>query len=49
MLFRIEIAAHGDERVWFAIEQALNEQSSFQRLSFPLLGGDKLSLCPGAT
>jgi hypothetical protein len=49
MLFRIKIAAHGYERVWFAIEQSFDEQSSFQRLSFPLLGGDKLSLCPGST
>ena len=48
MLFRIKITAYGDERIGFAIEQALDEQPSFQRLPFLLLGGDKLSLGPGS-
>jgi hypothetical protein len=48
ILFRIKIAAYGGECVWFPIEQALDEQPGFQRLSFPFLSGDKLSLGPGS-
>ena len=46
MLFRIKIAAYGDERVRFAVEQTLDEQSSLQRLSLPFLRRDELSLGP---
>ena len=48
MLFRIKIAAYGDERVRFAVEQTLHEQSSLQRLSLPFLRRDELSLGPGS-